>query len=1199
MGGFTILAEIGGGGFGTVYRARGRGGNEVALKVARTAASRLSAQELAWQENEIEALLQLDHPSLVKILGHGLTDEGCIFIAMELVTGERLDHYLARHGRIEQLEAISIVRTIAEALAYCHGRDILHLDLKPQNIVLTDPHVPRLKVLDFGMAHLRGAMGSLGAAPAGTLAYMAPEQLETGGLRSPGPTLDLYALGTLFYELLSGQLPFDALTPMELVHAKMATVAVPIEEVCPEVTAPVAELLRALLMTDPARRPGSAAVVAERLRGLFFSVLRGAERDEPPRSMGPQLTQREVPFVGRLVETWELMREVNAAAEGPGRAVVVVGEPGIGKSRLVSETVQRVAAARELVVLSGRCRELGEVLPYAPLREAIGQLGSGLDHLDPARKAEIQTGMFEVLESEEAVLGSLSAGLYEGPLSAARPAVTGDDDPVLWPVGPEQVAGAISRLLAVIGAVVPVALILEDLHWVDDGTRDVLARLVDTGLPHGAIFMGTRRPGGLPARPGERVLALEPLPPADNEAMLVEMTGGADGELLASLKQSIPLLLSGKPLFNAQVLQNLEIEGYVRRVGGTLQRGRRGLAGYEPPDSVSRVLQRTLGLLPPGVLRVLRAAALLGRQFRAEDLSELGLFGAGEVESALAEAEAHWLCRPEAEKWLFVHDVIRESLEASVPVAELPEIHRRIATLLRRRGAPPGALARHLEHAGETMAAVDAHAAAARAAEREHDPVGATRSLRQALLLLLGLHERGTGDTRRLALLAYELVRLSSVLGDTSETMALLDRCAAAIPAGTPEETAAIESAYARLYYIQGNGPKANEYSERCLAAHAADPGLQLYSCLPANIIGRTLCITGRFGRAAPLLTRGCALAEAAAEYAELSHSEGLLGLALGFTGDLAGGWERSDHSVDVARRIGDPLRLLGAYVYRGGLSEAACAWDEGVQVTTRLLAFTEKHHIGGVYLYVGTSLAGRHQFHLGNLDRARTLLRNAINLSRVFNAIPVLSWTHAFLGDTLFVQHRLDDAQEHYEKGLAVAALTRGDDLAEPMCLMGLAHTLARRGGDPAEIRRLAGDALARLEAAGNVATQVPALQRHAEALEAVGEGAPAAGLWQRRSELIARLGIAEPDFWPRIPASAGAGRGKAVPPGPRAYWMDPAWMESGRSRVRSEGADTAVGADGDGETTARHDSGSAPTQEVSLFESLASVEGYLPELG
>jgi tetratricopeptide (TPR) repeat protein len=1157
MGQFTLGRKLGAGGFGTVYAARAADGHEVAVKVSHPSTRPVSTREMLRRQNEIEALIRVNHPSLVKVLGYGFNEEARFYLAMELVDGVGLEQYLAERTRLDVIEALQIVRKVAEAVAACHAVGLLHLDLKPENIVLTEPHEPRLKVLDFGLAQLTTTFAGMnGKGRGGTLAYMAPECFTTQGADRPDAKRDLYAIGAILYELLTGQITHDAPGLAELVHYKLNRDPTPIRELIPSVPEAVADLISSLLARDPAHRLGSAGQLASRLKELYYATLSGASTAGEPTGLTPLQVAEDVPFVGRERDIEAISVEQAATTVGPGRALVLVGEAGLGKSRLVWETMRRLDSA---LTIYGRCRQLGELVPYSPLREALGQLAEVIARTP--RGQDLQ----DTLAAEALVLGSLVpefSDLAPAEDRAARAA----DLAAFRLAGADRVAQAISNVLWRLQ--VPVVLVLEDIHWADEGTMAVLARMVESKLPPRLLLLCTSRPGEhLPSAPEIRVMKLAPLGPADNDQLLRALVGDG-GDLPTSLKDWVPFLAAGNPLFNTQVLRDLELEGFIRRsADGTVQIDRQGLESYEPPDSVATVLERALRRLPPSSLAILAGAALMGRQFSVSDLHALEA-SRPDVDEALRNAAHQGLCRLTGDVCTFVHDTIREQLESSLPAARLPELHRQIARHLQRRGAAAGTLGRHLEQAGEAQAAAGAFFEAGLEAERLHDPRGAHRHFERAVRLL-GLLPPGADRNGVLARAVYELVRVGCALGDTTETLGHLDQCAAVLGDQTAQQTAALASSYARLAYVQGRLPDSIQYSARCLTAVKGDPTLRAYECFPANVVGRARCISGRFSEAAELLTKGCDLAREVGEYSELSHSAGLLGVSLAFCGDFAAGRRHADVALEYARRLGDPLRIMGALVYRSAVGEARFDWDQGVKDTAEVLAFAEENALGGLYLYVGATMAGRHQFHIGNLRRSRVLLTNAFKLSTLLKMASLRSWAHSFLADVHFVLGQTDDALSHYTRGIEVGRATNRDEFAEPLCLIGLAQLTAQTGtARSREVVNQIDEALARLDAVGNVATRIPVLQRAAETLETIGEPALARARLEERSALMARLGVVECDFWPRIPTTEVTIASPARMPTTRSYWLL-------QTDVASQ-----VGAPGG----------------RSLLDSMATIEGFIP---
>ena len=374
MGAYVIEDMLSSGGFGVVYRARDSEQQQVAIKISKHSAKSITAQQLVWQQNEIEALARLRHPSLVEVLGYGFLEDGRLYLVMEMVQGMVLGQYLQQQGPLEVLEALQLTRRIAEALAYCHESKVLHLDLKPANIIITDPVEPKVKVLDFGLARLSSGFRTHEGGPvAGTLAYMAPEGFF-GAVDRFSEKADLYALGTLLYEMLSCTLPFpNNASYAALGSLKRAGKMTPLEQAAPLVPPTVAALVRSLLDPDVSHRFSGASRLANRLKGLYFDLLHGNTGDGVV-SLPPEMVSDDVPFVGRAREVAVLREAVDAVAERQGRALMLVGEPGMGKSRLISEVLLGQDVSARVLVGYGRCRQLGELVPYSPLREALGQM---------------------------------------------------------------------------------------------------------------------------------------------------------------------------------------------------------------------------------------------------------------------------------------------------------------------------------------------------------------------------------------------------------------------------------------------------------------------------------------------------------------------------------------------------------------------------------------------------------------------------------------------------------------------------------------------------------------------------------------------------------------------------------------------------------------------------------------------------------
>lgn len=275
--GYQILGEIGRGGMGLVYKARQiRLERVVALKVILTGAYASMIDRVRFRR-EAEAVAKLQHPNIVQIFDVG-ESEGNSYMSMEYVEGGTLERWQSGKPQSPRTSA-SIIAVIARAVQHAHEAGIIHRDLKPANILtakidskrsgLTDPSsklpfVP--KITDFGLAkHLDGGMSLTATGVAcGTPNYMPPEQVRKGSAPL-GPPADVYALGGILYELLSGRPPFSGYSPAEIMTLVLSTEAVNLRFFRPDLPVDVTLIVEKCLEKDPARRYPTAADLADDL----------------------------------------------------------------------------------------------------------------------------------------------------------------------------------------------------------------------------------------------------------------------------------------------------------------------------------------------------------------------------------------------------------------------------------------------------------------------------------------------------------------------------------------------------------------------------------------------------------------------------------------------------------------------------------------------------------------------------------------------------------------------------------------------------------------------------------------------------------------------------------------------------------------------------------------------------------------------
>ncbi len=421
---YTLLEVLGDGGMARVYLARDNVlDRDVALKVLREQ----YADDEAFVERfrrEARSAASLNHPSIVQVYDQGRAQEdGTYYIAMEYVPGGTLKERIQREGALEYREAAGIASRVAEALQRAHGRGITHRDIKPQNVLLTGRG--EAKVADFGIARAASSKTITETnLVLGTSAYMSPEQVR--GERV-GSASDLYSLGVVLYEALSGEQPYRADDPIATAMKHLEEPVPHPRVVNPEIPEGLDALVVKLLAKNPEERYASAAVLAEDLRrvrdglapleagpgeGATTPLREEADRTAltvvaPARAPGvPRRRRRLLPLIAALLVgiallggiAWALTRDASDQAGAGGRVEV----PGV--VGLTREEAQRR--------LEGAGLEIGSQ-DEAPSDEVAE--GAVVEQ-DPRAGTEVREGI--------AVNLVLSTGPAQDPTTQASPSAT-------------------------------------------------------------------------------------------------------------------------------------------------------------------------------------------------------------------------------------------------------------------------------------------------------------------------------------------------------------------------------------------------------------------------------------------------------------------------------------------------------------------------------------------------------------------------------------------------------------------------------------------------------------------------------------------------------------------------------------------------------------------------------------------------------
>ncbi len=636
-------------------------------------------------------------------------------------------------------------------------------------------------------------------------------------------------------------------------------------------------------------------------------------------------------MVGRDGELRRLLTLLDDAEAGQSVAALVSGDAGVGKSRLVSE-VTRLAKERGFTVLSGQCAELGDSVPYLPLADAL-------------RGAQC-TAVQDAMSSRPALSRLLPEGGY-GQL----------DNEVRSGLARQQMFGEVLGLLAELAAATPVLLVLEDLHWADTSTRDLVTFLSRMLHRERVALIGTYRTDDLHRRHPLRPVVAELL--RLPSVIAVDLAPLAPSALAEHLTAALPGQAAGPGRIDATALNDI-----VTRAEGNAYYAEELLAAWVNGDQAERqslpaglaaLLLSRVERLSDETQRVLRAAAVAGRKADDELVQAASGLAPAEYDAAVREAVTHQLLVPDgADGYVFRHALLREAVYGDLLPGERTRLHATMCSLLsdEQRLALPGTAAELAQHCLASHDIPGAFAASVRAgdeAERLGAPAEAHRHYDQALALWerVAEPERTAGMARgKLGLMSATNAADS---GDVERAVHLLRRLRQAIAAQAERGEEPVDALLASrigerlaFYLMTMDDYKAEaEAVEVALAtveATPADPPTWQYARTVATY-ANTLLIDDDFDAVQEWATRGLEAARAAD--APWVQADALV--TLGFVSNRSG---RNDEAIELltqahkqaraAMVLGVELRaayhLARAHLERGDLTSGGLVAFEGTK---------------------------------------------------------------------------------------------------------------------------------------------------------------------------------------------------------------------------------------------------------------------------
>jgi len=672
-----------------------------------------------------------DHPNIVAIYDMG-DHEGQPYIVIPVMPGGDVEGLIekAPEHRLPIEQAVGIAKAVCRGLEFAHSKGIIHRDIKPGNIWLSADGTA--KIGDFGLA-LAVDLSRLTqpGMMVGTVTYMPPEQAMGGKVTTKA---DLYSLGAMLYEMVTGRPPFVGDDSIAIIGQHINTPPVSPTWHRADLPPALETLILQLLEKDPEKRPESAAVVFQALE----TIEAGKVKAEPSKEAPPENPLYRRVFVGREPELKQLKSAFDGAMSGQGALMMVTGEPGIGKTALCEQlaTYVTLRGGRTLV---GHCYEKGSLsLPYLAFVEALRSYVLAREVKD--LREELGSGAADVARIISEIRERLKIKL--------RPQKDPEEERY-------RLLQAVSEFLNNAANVQPMMVVLEDLHDADNGTLDMLTHLSRNLAGARLLIVGTYRDIDVDrSHPLSAALAELRRVSTYGRVLLRGLNADEVQRMLESItRESVPWGLAeavhrqteGNPLFVQEVVRYLVEEGLIARREGRWRPTKDAPLEMSIPEGLRDVIGKRLSLLSPECNQLLATASVIGREFAMETLKAVAGINDDVFVNALKQAVHLSILEERSQRGLvryrFTHAFFRQTLYEEMIAPQRLKLHQQVARSLetlyaKRLREHATELAEHFSHStdpADLKKAVEYSEMAAKRATDVYAYGEAVRLLEQAL----------------------------------------------------------------------------------------------------------------------------------------------------------------------------------------------------------------------------------------------------------------------------------------------------------------------------------------------------------------------------------------------------------------------------------------------------------------------------------
>ena len=661
------------------------------LKILKT--SGLSDQRKLQFRQKIEHLRILNDPLVITPGSFG-DDKGVCFLSQDYFDGITLSRFIESRGRVPLNEFFTIASGLAAALDKVHEAGIIHGGVKPHNI-LVRPGTLDVRLIDFISAvDIRDVSHFIyeGFFVRGTLAYTSPEQTGRISHRVVFAS-DLYCLGAVFHEMLTGLPPFLSEDPLELIHKHLAEEPAKVHEVNPDIPAALGKIVAVLLLKEPEKRYQSCkGLLADliRCRDEYASI--GTVRDFPLEN---GVVSRRVIFISKMVgrdkEAATILDEYEQVVSGACRSIFISGLSGIGKTRLIQELQKPIVRHRGYFT-SGKFDVYKKNIPYSSLIQAFKNLIRTFLTESGDRVALWKGKILKAVGQNGKALTDVIPELEL--LIGAQPAIK-----ILPPAEAiNRFHDVFDRFLACLaGEEHPLVLFIDDLQWCDNASFDFLTNVLSNheGHPH-LLLLGAYRHNEVDAsHPLSRLIhradedgwqlkkiRLHPLKPEHCHEMVSYVLDSPLAQTQA-LSDFIGDLSEGNPLFVSESLSYLHGENLLR-----LDEGRQWrwdvskIRQTRMPNTVVALFSSKIGKLPPELIEMLKYCACMGNTFSPDEIAAIRRMTLMEAFEVLKPALREGLLVENSNQFRFIHDRVQEAVLSSISETRRHAIHREVGSYL-------------------------------------------------------------------------------------------------------------------------------------------------------------------------------------------------------------------------------------------------------------------------------------------------------------------------------------------------------------------------------------------------------------------------------------------------------------------------------------------------------------------------------------